>query len=154
MAYCLCIETEEQSSTVFVTRFEASPDGPKATSTKVTDVQGVLVEEVLSEPEQEESSVPDTSEVTIEEVIDTEGKSYCTIGNGNYAMIDVYQPQNYFNKAYKHTKYTQTMHHTTPRHPLTPVYKQLKHYPPNRHTNTIHKTNQNTQIVQTTYRTR
>lgn len=98
---CVWIETEEQSSTVFVTRFEASPDGPKATSTKVTDVQGVLVEEVLSEPELEESTVPDTSEVTIEEVIDTEGKLYCTIGNEIHAIIDKYQPQNNFNKTFK-----------------------------------------------------
>lgn len=63
-----------------MTRFETSADGPKATSTKITDVQGVLVEEVLSDTEQEDSTQPDTSEVTIEEVIDTEGKRFRTTG--------------------------------------------------------------------------
>lgn len=54
-----------------MTRFESSPDGPKSTSTKITDIEGVLVEEVLSEPEQEQQT--QQHDVFIEEVLETEG---------------------------------------------------------------------------------
>lgn len=60
------IETSEQKSPVFVTRFESSPDGIKSTTSKIADVEGVLIEEVLSEPEQEKER--HHGEVVIEEV--------------------------------------------------------------------------------------
>lgn len=66
------IETSEQKSTVFVTRFESSADGIKSTTSKIADVEGVLIEEVLSEPEQEKETPQ--SDVVIEEVKETEGK--------------------------------------------------------------------------------
>lgn len=49
-----------------MTRFESSDDGIKSTTSKIADVEGVLIEEVLSEPEREKE-VPQ-SDVTIEEV--------------------------------------------------------------------------------------
>lgn len=66
-------ETDEQKSTVFVTRFESSADGIKSTTSKIADVEGVLIEEVLSEPEQEQ--VSPQRDVIIEEVID-EGEQF------------------------------------------------------------------------------
>lgn len=57
---------------MFVTRFETTADGIKSTNTKVSDVEGVLVEEVLSEPEQEKPATQ--TDVVIEEVLETEGK--------------------------------------------------------------------------------
>ncbi|XP_031619550.1 titin-like isoform X6 [Contarinia nasturtii] len=63
-------ETSDQKSTVFVTRFESSADGIKSTTSKIADVEGVLIEEVLSEPEQEK--VVQQGDVFIEEVRDTE----------------------------------------------------------------------------------
>lgn len=60
------IETSEQKSTVFVTRFETSDDGIKSTTSKIADVDGVLIEEVLSEPEQEKEKPQ--GDVVIEEV--------------------------------------------------------------------------------------
>lgn len=57
---------------MFVTRFESSSDGIKSTTSKIADVEGVLIEEVLSEPEQEKESPQ--GDVTIEEVKETEGK--------------------------------------------------------------------------------
>lgn len=62
------IETSEAKSTVFVTRFESSSDGIKSTTSKIADVEGVLIEEVLSEPEQEKEAPQ--FDVTIEEVKD------------------------------------------------------------------------------------
>lgn len=49
-----------------MTRFESSEDGIKSTTSKIADIEGVLVEEVLSEPEQEKKT-PQT-DVVIEEV--------------------------------------------------------------------------------------
>ncbi|XP_031619546.1 titin-like isoform X3 [Contarinia nasturtii] len=66
----ICEETSDQKSTVFVTRFESSADGIKSTTSKIADVEGVLIEEVLSEPEQEK--VVQQGDVFIEEVRDTE----------------------------------------------------------------------------------
>lgn len=57
-----------------MTRFESSPDGIKSTTSKIADVEGVLIEEVLSEPEQEKE-LPQ-GDVIIEEVQETEGKGY------------------------------------------------------------------------------
>lgn len=74
------IETSEKSP-VFVTRFESSSDGIKSTTSKIADVEGVLIEEVLSEPEQEKESAP--QDVTIEEVF--EGKKYRC--NKNYIFF-------------------------------------------------------------------
>lgn len=65
-------EAEEPKSSVFVTRFETTSDGIKTTNTKVSDIEGVLVEEVLSEPEQEKPNVH--TDVVIEEVDELEGK--------------------------------------------------------------------------------
>lgn len=62
------VETSEQKSTVFITRFESSDDGIKSTTSKIADVDGVLVEEVLSEPEQEREKPQ--GDVVIEEVRD------------------------------------------------------------------------------------
>lgn len=70
------IETSEQKSTVFVTRFESSDDGIKSTTSKIADVDGVLIEEVLSEPEQEIEKPQ--GDVVIEEVHE-EGKSIISI---------------------------------------------------------------------------
>lgn len=61
-------ESSEQKSTVFVTRFASSEDGIKSTTSKIADVEGVLIEEVLSEPEQEKG-LPQ-GDVTIEEFHD------------------------------------------------------------------------------------
>lgn len=58
---------------MFVTRFESSPDGIKSTTSKIADVEGVLIEEVLSEPEQEKETPQ--SDVVIEEITETEGKT-------------------------------------------------------------------------------
>lgn len=55
-----------------MTRFESTSDGIKSTSTKVSDVDGVLVEEVLSEPEQEKPT--EQTDVVIEEVYEPDGK--------------------------------------------------------------------------------
>lgn len=66
------IETSEQKSTVFVTRFESSDDGIKSTTSKIADVDGVLIEEVLSETEQEQVKLH--GDVIIEEVRE-EGES-------------------------------------------------------------------------------
>lgn len=55
-----------------MTRFETTGDGIKTTSTKVSDIEGVLVEEVLSEPEQEKPV--SQTDVVIEEVLETEGR--------------------------------------------------------------------------------
>lgn len=63
---------EETKSTTFVTRFESSPDGIKTTNTKIVDLDGVLVEEVLSEPEQEKPI--EQGDVLIEEVVEPIGK--------------------------------------------------------------------------------
>lgn len=49
-----------------MTRFESSDDGIKSTTSKIADIDGVLVEEVLSEPEQE--NVKLQGDVVIEEV--------------------------------------------------------------------------------------
>lgn len=59
-------ESSEQKSTVFVTRFESSEDGIKSTTSKIDDIEGVLVEEVLSEPEREKDKPH--GDVTIEEI--------------------------------------------------------------------------------------
>lgn len=69
------IETSEQKSPVFVTRFESSPDGIKSTTSKIADVEGVLIEEVLSETEQEKETPQ--GDVIIEEIKETEGKNTC-----------------------------------------------------------------------------
>lgn len=53
-----------------MTRFESSPDGIKSTTSKIADVEGVLIEEVLSEPEQEKKSTQ--QDVVIEEIQDGE----------------------------------------------------------------------------------
>lgn len=66
-------ESSEQKSTVFVTRFESSEDGIKSTTSKIDDIEGVLVEEVLSEPEREKE-LPH-GDVTIEEIPE-EGELY------------------------------------------------------------------------------
>lgn len=55
-----------------MTRFESSADGIKSTTSKIADVEGVLIEEVLSEPELEKESPQ--GDVTIEEIKETEGK--------------------------------------------------------------------------------
>lgn len=55
-----------------MTKFETTADGIKSTSTKVSDVEGVLVEEFLSESEQEK--LVTQTDVVIEEVLETEGK--------------------------------------------------------------------------------
>lgn len=55
-----------------MTRFETTGDGIKSTSTKVSEVGGVLVEEVLSETEQEKPVTQ--TDVVIEEVLESEGK--------------------------------------------------------------------------------
>lgn len=49
-----------------MTRFESSEDGIKSTTSKIADVEGVLIEEVLSEPEREKETPK--GDVTIEEV--------------------------------------------------------------------------------------
>lgn len=56
-----------------MTRFESSEDGIKSTTSKIDDIEGVLVEEVLSEPEREKE-IPH-GDVTIEEVPE-EGEIY------------------------------------------------------------------------------
>lgn len=61
-----------------MTRFESSADGIKSTTSKIADVEGVLIEEVLSEPEQEKES-PRIDDVTIEEVKDTDGEIFLPI---------------------------------------------------------------------------
>lgn len=70
--YIIGIETSEPKSTVFVTRFESSSDGIKSTTSKIADVEGVLIEEVLSEPEHEKETPQ--FDVTIEEVKDIDGE--------------------------------------------------------------------------------
>lgn len=71
----ICIHSDEPKSTTFVTTFESSPGGIKSTSRRVTQSDNVVVEEVLSEPEQEKEAV--VSNVLIEEVDDnTEGNCY------------------------------------------------------------------------------
>lgn len=68
------IRLDEPKSTAFVTTFESGPDGIKSTSRKVTQSENVIVEEVLSEPEQEKEAV--SGNVVIEEIQDEEeGKS-------------------------------------------------------------------------------
>lgn len=96
------IETSEQKSSVFVTRFESSSDGIKSTTSKIADVGGVLIEEVLSEPEQEKDSPQ--GDVVIEEITEYEGK--CLIrkfefhakpnwdANSCYNNINNFEPQN------------------------------------------------------------
>lgn len=71
------IETNDQKAPVFVTRFETSADGIKSTTSKIADVEGVLIEEVLSEPEQEKESRQ--GDVVIEEVQEGERNvhNYC-----------------------------------------------------------------------------
>lgn len=58
---------EDIKPTTFITTFATSADGNiKSKSTKITDNEGVLIEEVLSEPE--ESVVKGDADVLIEEV--------------------------------------------------------------------------------------
>lgn len=60
---------EDTKPTTFVTTFETSSDGNiKSKSTKITDNEGVMIEEVLSEPE--ETVKKDDADVFIEEVKD------------------------------------------------------------------------------------
>lgn len=59
-----------------MTRFESSEDGIKSTTSKIADVEGVLIEEVLSEPEQERGKP--LGDVTIEEVRE-EGENFSSI---------------------------------------------------------------------------
>lgn len=59
---------------MFVTRFETSTDGIKTTTSKIADVEGVLIEEVLSETEQDKEKETPQGDVTIEEVKEIEGK--------------------------------------------------------------------------------
>lgn len=60
-----------------MTRFESSEDGIKSTTSKIADVEGVLIEEVLSEPEQQEKGLPQ-GDVTIEEIRE-EGENFSPI---------------------------------------------------------------------------
>lgn len=64
---------------MFVTRFESSDDGIKSTTSKIADVDGVLVEEVLSEPEQEKEKPQ--GDVVIEEVREE--------GESNFSLVIV-----------------------------------------------------------------
>lgn len=68
MTHTELVEEDIKPST-FVTTFETSADGKiKSKSTKVTDNEGVLIEEVLSEPE--ETVNKGDADVFIEEVTD------------------------------------------------------------------------------------
>lgn len=71
---------DEPKTTTFITTFSSSEDGIKSTSRKLTQSENVVVEEVLSEPEQEKEAI--VSNVEIEEVDDdVEGKLFLLIGN-------------------------------------------------------------------------
>lgn len=62
------MKLDEPKTTTFITTFSSSDDGIKSTSRKVTQSENVVVEEVLSEPEQEKEQI--VSNVQIEEVTD------------------------------------------------------------------------------------
>lgn len=68
-----------------MTRFESSEDGIKSTTSKIADVEGVLIEEVLSEPEQEKG-IPH-GDVTIEEVRE-EGEIFSPIIFSTLALFN------------------------------------------------------------------
>lgn len=76
---------DEPKTTTFITTFESSADGIKSTSKKVTQSENVVVEEVLSEPEQEKEA--NTSNVEIEEVEDDEGKFYTLHIYTNFSIL-------------------------------------------------------------------
>lgn len=72
--------TSDEQKPTFVTTFESGPDGIKSTSRKFTQSDNVVVEEVLSEPEQEKEAV--VSNVEIEEVQDDiEGNHFNRLEN-------------------------------------------------------------------------
>lgn len=79
-----------------MTRFETSPDGIKSTTSKIADVEGVLIEEVLSEPEQEAEIRK--GDVVIEEVRE-DGEKYFSVilFNLNFFNARVYNKNSCIN---------------------------------------------------------